>query len=107
MDYLNEKEVEKIIQFNNDEVMKQAVKKVMLSGIYESGTLKAGEPANDTNWAYSLGGQMVPDGSLDDAQLGSLLRATAKGIGYLEDGFKRLSEIKKPEKSEEDENPAV
>lgn len=106
MNYLNEIEKEKLAAFNDDEIMKEAVRKVLLEGILECGVVKEGVEFDGRNWAYNLGG--LNDFAMDDAVLGGLLKATTKGIGYLEDGFKRLSEHKReiPLK-EEDSNPAV
>lgn len=43
--FLDDSEQEVIKHFVANETMKQAVKKVILSGIYQMGTLKKGEPA--------------------------------------------------------------
>lgn len=93
--YLNDVELEKVIAFNEDEVMKEAVRKVLLEGIYEVGVLKPGEAADGRNWAFNLAG--LNDMAMDDDKVGSLLKATAKGIGALEDGFKRIAEFKHAE----------
>lgn len=104
MEYLTEIEKDKVIAFNEDVVMREAVKKVMLETIYRIGVLEPGVPADGRNWAFNLAG--LNDMAMDDEKVGALLKATAKGIGALEDGFKRLSEVKREEPSEEEENPA-
>ena len=104
MEYLNELEKEKIIAFNEDTVMREAVKKVLLEGIYRVGVLEAGKPADPRNWAFNLAG--LNDMAMDDEKVGNLLKVTAKGIGAIEDGFKRLSEIRRAEPQEKEVNPA-
>lgn len=104
--YLNEQEVEKVIAFNEDPIMKQAVKKVILEGIFSIGVLEAGRDADNRNWAYNLAG--LNDMAMSNEVVGGLLKATAKGFGALEDGFKRIEEFKRKAKEDnEDKNPAV
>lgn len=105
MKYLDDLELQKVIAFNEDEVMKEAVRKVLFEGILAAGIAKAGVPFEDKNWAYNLGG--FNDFAMDDDKVGALLKATSKGIAFMEDGFKRLSEIKREEPDvSEVNNPA-
>lgn len=104
--YLNDIEKDAIIKFIENKTMLNAVKKVLLEEIYFMGRLEKDKDVEDRNWAYTLGGQ-TNDATMPDAELGSLLKATAKGLGALERGFDRLSEFKRevPEQKEEG-NPA-
>lgn len=95
-DYLTDLEYEKVIAFNEDEVMREAVRKVLFEGIIQFGVVKAGAAFSDKNWAYSLGG--LNDMAMTNEQTGALLKATAKGIGFMEDGFRRIAEFKRQEK---------
>lgn len=89
--YLTPLEHEKVVQFNEDATMREAVKKVLLEGLYSVGTLEAGKEADARNWAFNLAG--LNDMAMDDATVGNLLKVTAKGIAALEDGFKRVGEF--------------
>lgn len=97
---LSDLEKTKIIQFNSDPEMVEAVKKVLLAAIYSNGTLRQEAPSNPlTNAAFALvalasSGQ----GVIDDKQLGEDLRGLFHGVQLLERGLKKLSEIKPEEK---------
>ena len=105
MDYLSEGEKEKLIVFNEDEVMKEAVRKVLLAGIYYTGVLSKDKNSSDKNWAYSLGG--LNDMVMDDEKVGSLLKITTRALAVVENAFKNLSEFNKDEPQTEEGNPAV
>lgn len=97
VDFLSDIEREKIIAFNNDEVMTEAVKKVLLAAVYNNGTLRAGEKIDSLkNGALglaflALSGRAV----ITNEQLGEDLRALSHGLNTVESGFKELSGIKK------------
>lgn len=104
--YLNEQEVEKVTQFNEDEVMREAVKKVLLERIYHSGILEEGKPANDKNWAFNLGG--LNDFAMDDEKVGNMLKTTTRGLALVEDAFNEIAEFtSKPSDSSTPMNPAT
>jgi hypothetical protein len=103
--FLNDLEVTKVEAFCADEVMFEAVKKVLLQSIYSQGTLAEGEPANPLkNRALVLVG-----GDYNDAELGLRLRALWEGVNALESGFDALEGYKTPapEKKDVEENPAI
>jgi hypothetical protein len=102
--YLTQTEVEKVIAFNEDEVMREAVRKVLFEGILECGVVQAGIPLDQRNWAYNLGG--LNDKAMDNEKLGALLKATSQGIAFMEDGFKRIEEFKSEEPEGSSSNPA-
>ena len=93
--YLNQAEQERLEVFYDDEVMREAVKKVLLANIYQAGVLKKGESANDKNWAYNLGG--LNDMVMDDEKVGHMLKITSKALGVVGDAFTRLSAFSKVE----------
>ena len=92
---LNEIEKAKINQFLEDEVMKEAVKKVLLADIYDNGVLKEGEPANKQNWVFGLVmNEAGQDYKQTNEEIGEKLRACIEGIRAVELGFKHLEEFK-------------
>ena len=103
-DILDDNERQALIAFNASDTMKQAVKKVLLAGIYDNGTLKAGKPADPLrNTAFYLVSNMP---EIPNEQLGEELRAVWQGINALESAFKKISEFKLPEKAEKKLNQA-
>lgn len=106
-DYLSDLEKEKVHRFNEDTVLKEAVRKVLLAGIYMNGTLKKGAKANPLhNWALSFGATTP---GVTDEQLGQNLRAHAWAVNSIESAFNKLGEIKveQPEEKKEKKNPAL
>lgn len=106
---LNEREKKQIQKFAANSLMMQAVKKVFLYGMYQSGTLKPGEePDTHINFALSL--VMDSKGNryhLSNKEVGEKLKACAEGIVFLEDGFAQLKAFNEPPKQEVIEgNPA-
>ncbi len=93
---LSDLEKAKIIQFNSDKEMVEAVRKVLLAAIYSNGTLRQDANANPlTNAAFALvalasSGQ----GVIKNEELGEDLRGLYHGVQLLERGLKKLSEIK-------------
>lgn len=91
-EYLSDIEREKISSFNDDTILKEALRKILLAGIYENGTLTPGIPANPRkNWALSFG---AVDRGVSDAEIGQNVRAYAWAINAVESAFQRVEEIK-------------
>jgi len=91
MDFLTDQEKEKVARFCEDEVMFEAVKKVLLAPIYEQGTLKAGKPADPTfNGALALSTVR----SISDEELGRDLRAFTQAMSQVETAWQKLSEVR-------------
>lgn len=91
-DYLSENEVTEIEKFNSNEVMREAVKKVLLESVYRHGVLVKGEKANTLlNFTLTLASKR---GQFSDAELGADLRASWNGINLVESGFSGLEKIK-------------
>lgn len=104
-EYLSEQEILKIDAFCKDEIMSQAIKKVLLASVYSNGVMVAGRPALPLrNFALSLA--LDPDAS--NEKVGADLRAQATGVKLIELGFGELEKIRpKPVKSPVDmNNPA-
>lgn len=103
--YLNDNEKAAIQMFYESEVMREAVKKVLLESLYE-GTLVPGKKADPLkNLALVFVSQNL---GADDSKIGANVRALYHGINALELGFNKLADIKGAKPTpEEEENPAV
>lgn len=106
---LTDQEKEKIIKFNEDPILVEAVRKVLLKAIYGQGTLRAGEMADPlNNGALTLAFAAIRGNSISDADLGADIRGLAYGLNYLEAGFQELSRIERDiEEPAEEENNAI
>lgn len=105
LEYLNDNEKAAIQMFYESEVMREAVKKVLLESLYE-GTLEPGKKSDPLkNLALVFVSQNLDK---DDSKIGANVRALYHGINALELGFNKLADIKgtQPE-PEDEENPAV
>lgn len=105
---LTEIEIAKIEAFNADEVMVEAVRKILLAGIYNHGVLVEGQKHNPlVNGAFSLV-SLSPTNPIPDEIIGQQLKAQWAGINALEQAFTSLSSIKsKIESPYEEENKAI
>lgn len=103
---LTDKELNLITQFADNPEMREAVKKLFLTGIYYNGTLQKGlSPEPLINWA--LIDPLSNTREYTDEILGQKLRGKAKGIEMLEQAFFQLDTYKtKKEKEKVEENPA-
>lgn len=106
MDYLSDLERELVEAFFSNETQREAVRKVLLAGVYSNGTLKVGEKANPTrNWALALALNADYD-KISNETLGANLRAVSEGIRVVELAFDELSKIHKDDKITKKSNPA-
>ncbi len=102
-DYLSEAEAMKVQMFCADPIMKEAVRKVLLSGIYFDGILEEGKAADPLkNFILGTMSQSVVH-MMTAEEKGKKLDAILNGISMVETGFKRLDEVKQVEKKEEKE----
>lgn len=96
--YLSEIEIEKIENFCKDEVLLEAVKKVMLQGLYTHGVNKAGYKSDPLqNGALSLA-SIAMNNPIPDEVLGQHIRGVCAGINALKNAFDSLQSIKAPKK---------
>lgn len=96
-DYLSKVEQDKIAAFNHDKVLFEAIKKVILKGVYSQGKLEPDKPANPMlNAALGMVAQ-TQNGVISNEELGADLRAFFEGAKMVEIGFTELAKIKNKE----------
>lgn len=109
--FLSDIERQKIEIFNQDTVLVNAIKKVLLATIYSNGILKKDvDPDPLKNGALSLAFMTLNGQALvSNEELGADLRGLAQGVNLLEQGLAHLSKItsKKEDKPEATGNPAI
>ena len=105
-DFLSEAEMAKIAVFNQDTVLVNAIKKVLLASIYSNGTLRKDVDPNPTrNGALGLASMAVSaKGLITNEQLGEDLRSLAQGVSLLETGLNELAKIKSKAEDKPDSN---
>ena len=93
-DYLTDQEKVKIETFCKDEVLYEAVKKVLLQHIYSQGVLEKGVKHNPLkNRAFALA-QHTTENPMTDEVLGMHIRGMWEGVNALEGGYNELRNIK-------------
>lgn len=91
---LNDLEISKIEQFCKDEAMYNAVKKVLLAGLYTHGTIQRGfTPDPLKNGALSLV-HLSTSNPITDEVLGQHIRGVWEGINALQNALQNLNQIK-------------
>ena len=91
---LTDNEIVKIETFCADEVMFEAVRKVMLSGIYSHGVIVKGFKVDPLkNGALSLA-SLSTNNPIPDEELGANIRGIWAGLNALENAYKELVKIK-------------
>lgn len=84
---LSDVELAKIEAFRSDKVMLEAVRKVLLFGVYNNGTIQPdAEAAPTRNFALALAFRK----DVSNDQLGADLRAAAEGIRAVESAFEEF-----------------
>lgn len=112
-------EQDKLLAFSEDIVMREAVRKYILTYLYQ-GIAEKGVPfVGGKNYALQLawdrqggvmdgGGRVVAFTPKTNEELGADIRALARGINVIESGFKEIADMKRPEEPEKPvENPAL
>ncbi len=95
-DILNEYEQTYVREFYENEGMREAVKKIILAGIYTNGVMKKGQKADALrNFALQL---VSNKGQFTNEQLGADLRALWEGINIVEAAFQQMSKYQIQEK---------
>lgn len=93
-DVLTDLEKVKIEAFCADTEMYTAVRKVLLQGIYEHGTVQKDHvPDPLVNGAFALA-SLSMENPIDDKALGEHIRAMWAGVNAMHNAFKELNSIK-------------
>ena len=101
--FLDKTEQEEVRKFVDNDRMREAVRKVILSGLYSQGVLKKGKKAIvNRNFAVAI----VNDQVQTDEQIGQKLRAVWSGISALEQAFKDMELLRTVETTPEKKNEA-
>lgn len=95
--FLNEIEKTELQTFASNPTMLEAVRKVVLAGVYFNGTLAPGQPAQARR-NFALSNPMAKGTEMTDEQLGQAVRAQAEGVRMVEVGFAEIEKLK-PAKS--------
>lgn len=104
--FLSEVEQEALVQFNANPLMFHAVKKVLLAGLYQHGTLKEGEKPDFLRNA-TLAFVANQEGKSNE-DIGADLRAYWQGLNSIESGFGTIETYKEvtPPSGRGSKNPA-
>lgn len=97
---LNDIETDKAIEFAEDKVKFEAVKKYILAVAIKHGVFKPGEPfKGNINFALNLAWPSTQQGGMPrtDEELGQNLRALTYAVQLVESGFNEIAELKKVE----------
>lgn len=100
--YLSDKEKIEIEKFVGNKVQFEAVRKILLAGIYFNGVIVPDEPHDPSmNFALTQVFTALINGHpIDDKDIGENIRAQAAGIRLVETGFKKLSEVETDKKED-------
>ena len=94
--FLNELEKSELTRFSENEVLFNAVKKVLLHEIYGQGKLEEGkDPEEHINWVFSLYmNEMGQEFKQTNEELGEKVRACIEGIRTVQLAFKKIKELR-------------
>lgn len=101
--FLDKAEQEKINAFVEDEIMFEAVRKVLLFNIYSSGTLLKGKP---TDPLYNFALTLACVKNARNEEVGADVKAAYQGINALELGLNDLKMYRLEKMPEMKKNPA-
>ncbi|MCK4518293.1 hypothetical protein KAT92_05955, partial [Candidatus Babeliales bacterium] len=91
---LTDLQLAKIAAFVADQEMCEAVRSVLLAGVYKNGVIKAGEKHNPLiNGAFGL---VAESSAYSNEQYGEQLRGMWAGVSTLEGAFDKMKELSAP-----------
>lgn len=94
MEYLNEIEQNEIQKFLENITLKEAVRKVILSGVYFDGIMVPGKPADPLK-NFILGTMTTSANAFAlTAEKGMRIQSIIDAIAMVESGFRKLEELK-------------
>lgn len=101
-EYLSEHEVKALEEFASNQVLVEAVKKVLLEGVYYQGTMEQGKaPDASKNFLLAIATQQLE--LTTNEVLGDKIRAAVMGVTAVEQGFNAIKQYKKQvEKTKKD-----
>jgi len=96
MEYINEAEKNELVKLSENEVMKEAIKKILLADIYHNGTLEKDRGSEiHRNWVFGLVmNEMGQDFKQTDSELGAKLKNCIEGIRTVQQAFKKIEEYR-------------
>lgn len=95
MDYLSEHERQEVEKFLENKTLFEAVRKVILSGVYLDGRLEADKPADPLK-NFVLAAFTQPGVSLlPDQDMGAKMRSIINAVSMVETGFAELEKCRK------------
>ena len=108
--FLSEAEEVALKKFIDNPVLMNAVKKMFLKDVYDSGTLKEGQTPDYTrNFCLSLlyNSDLSMEYKINNQELGEKLRACIEGLRVVNCTFNRLENLRDVKPTEDDNvNPA-
>ena len=86
-----DREKEQLNRFAKDDILRELVKKVVLSAVYHEGTLLSDNPLENFALAFAAGST----GKLTREEMGEKLEASLIAVQLINDGFARLQRFNK------------
>lgn len=102
LSFLSDLEKDKLRVFVQDEVMKEALKKVLLEPILNMGVIKEGESSIERNWVFGID----PKGIMKDEDFGRAVKIRTEAIIMLGQAYNKLSELEPILEEAPKKNPA-
>ncbi|MBC8235349.1 hypothetical protein H8E77_37870 [bacterium] len=98
----NDREKEQLNRFAKDDILRELVKKVVLSAVYHEGTLNSDNPLENFALAFAAGAA-GPHGKLTKEEIGEKLESSLIAVQLINDGFARLQRFNKKKEAQKEE----
>lgn len=103
-DFLSELEQNKLQTLADDEIMLEAIKKILFDGILNQGVQRSNEASlQNRNWVFGLD----QTGTMSDDEFGRAVRVRAEALVLVERSFSEILTLKLREEKQETVNPAL
>lgn len=104
LSFLTDLEKDTLVAFAQNEVMKEALRKVLLDQMLNMGVQKKGEKSlMGRNWVFGLD----KTGTMTDDQFGRAIRVHTEAIVLLEQAYSKLNELVPTPAPEKEKNRAL
>lgn len=104
LSFLSDLERDTLQAFVQNEVMKEALKKVILDGILNMGIQKEGEKTGLLrNWVFGID----PQGVMSDEDFGRMVKVRTEAMILLEQAYTKLNELAQPVETPKVKNKAL